>query len=171
MITGDISLGLALSSTNRRKTFFYEIMPWKDLAVKRLRELLAADLRVESKTVQLFFSADTLRKKNRGELQNVGRNLARVLKDTSLQERLHTSIEKRLSDWDVIDNTLGIAAGVLSRGALALTREREVSSVMRRTILRVHELFDEYKYRIKNKTIADRFRKVSTCVRELVSGA
>jgi hypothetical protein len=123
LITGDISLGQALSTLTEEKTVAYEAPEWKLDNSEGIQKKLAQDLKVEPGEISpLFLNVEKLMKLNREELRVQGVNLARVMGNSDLQKRIFESLQERFKKWDLIGNTLDIADGILNNNEASLNK-------------------------------------------------
>lgn len=164
LITGDISFGLALSSTHAAKTFVYEAPWWKVDNAENLKNVLASELKVDLKRIEnMFLFTEILREKNRDELREISKNVVVAIQDASLQENVHKFLAGNLEKWDSIGNTLKIAQRYLDqvtendRGGKAAEKDKYVDAVVAELVKKMQQ--DE----ARRKTLWFKTKRALSC--------
>ncbi len=109
LVTGDTSLGLALSSTTPTKTFAYEAPPWKNGNAGSMKQILTERAGVGARKLDaMFLYTQKLADLTREDLRRRGKKLARLFDDTETQTRLYHALESVHDRWDLLGNALRI---------------------------------------------------------------
>lgn len=132
LVTGDISWGRSLRASTLNKNFVYESPWWKLESSARMRGMLARSMGVRQRELDgLFLRTEVLQKMDQAQLWEKGLQLAHILSNSRLQAKLHGAIIERLADWDVIQNVMVVADGVMSSATpTRLTEDSKITKLI-----------------------------------------
>lgn len=109
LVTGDVSLGLALSSVRPNRTFAYESPPWKNGNAATIKKILANKSKLNVRDLSaMFLHTQKLATLSRDQLRKKGRKLANIFEDAALQNRIYESLNSLKNRWDLLGNALKI---------------------------------------------------------------